>query len=93
MEALLTAADSDYSQGMVNADTDIAVDEQAWILKAQRSDARAFEALYRLHVDKMTVHLRPGFTALPLTLFWAGFASRNGNMTGFRPFRMCNRPA
>jgi RNA polymerase sigma-70 factor (ECF subfamily) len=38
---------------MVNADTDIAADERAWILKAQRSDARAFEALYRLHVDKI----------------------------------------
>jgi RNA polymerase sigma-70 factor (ECF subfamily) len=38
---------------MINADTDLAVDEQAWILKAKRSDARAFEALYRLHVDKI----------------------------------------
>ena len=46
-------AGSDYSQAMANADTDIAVDERAWILKAQRSDARAFEALYRLHVDKI----------------------------------------
>lgn len=53
MEALLTVASSDYSQVMVNADTDIAADERAWILKAQRSDARAFEALYRLHVDKI----------------------------------------
>jgi RNA polymerase sigma-70 factor (ECF subfamily) len=38
---------------MVNAEADIAADEQAWILKAQRSDARAFETLYRLHVDKI----------------------------------------
>jgi RNA polymerase sigma-70 factor (ECF subfamily) len=38
---------------MANAPTDIAADEQAWIQKAQRSDARAFEALYRLHVDKI----------------------------------------
>ena len=53
MEALLTMAGSDYSQAMANADTDIAVDERASILKAQRSDARAFEALYRLHVDKI----------------------------------------
>jgi len=53
LEALLTVASSDYSQVMVNADTDIAADERAWILKAQRSDARAFEALYRLHVDKI----------------------------------------
>jgi len=53
LEALLTVAGSDYSQGMVNAEADIAADEQAWILKAQRSDARAFETLYRLHVDKI----------------------------------------
>ena len=53
MEALLTMAGSDYSQVMANADTDIAVDERASILKAQRSDARAFETLYRLHVDKI----------------------------------------
>lgn len=53
MNALLTAAGSDYSQVMASADSDIAVDERAWILKAQRSDARAFEALYRLHVDKI----------------------------------------
>ena len=26
---------------------------QAWIRRAQRSDAQAFEALYRLHVDKV----------------------------------------
>ena len=53
MNALLTAVRSDYSQAMASADSDIAVDERAWILKAQRSDARAFEALYRLHVDKI----------------------------------------
>jgi RNA polymerase sigma-70 factor (ECF subfamily) len=53
LNALLTAAGSDYSQVMASADSDIAVDERAWILKAQRSDARAFEALYRLHVDKI----------------------------------------
>jgi len=53
LEALLTVAGSDYSRGMVNADTDMAADEQASILKAQRSDARAFETLYRLHVDKI----------------------------------------
>jgi RNA polymerase sigma-70 factor (ECF subfamily) len=53
LEALLAVASNDYSQGMVNVPTDIAADEQAWILKAQRSDSRAFEALYRLHVDKI----------------------------------------
>jgi len=53
LDALLTAASSDYSEAMVSADTDIAADEKAWIAQAQRSDARAFEALYRLHVDKV----------------------------------------
>ena len=53
MDALLTAASSDYSEEMANADTHTAADEKAWIAQAQRSDARAFEALYRLHVDKV----------------------------------------
>ena len=53
MEALLTAASNDYSRGMVTAGTDIVADEAAWIRQAQRSDARAFEALYRLHIDKI----------------------------------------
>ena len=53
MEALLTAASSDYSQGMVTTGTEIVADEAAWIRQAQRSDARAFEALYRLHIDKV----------------------------------------
>jgi len=38
---------------MADADTDIASQEEAWIVQAQRSDAQAFEALYRLHVDKI----------------------------------------
>ena len=53
MEALLTAASSDYSWGMATAGTDIVNDEATWIRQAQRSDARAFEALYRLHIDKV----------------------------------------
>ena len=53
MEALLTAASSDYSRGMVIAGTDSVADEAAWIRQAKRSDARAFESLYRLHVDKV----------------------------------------
>ncbi len=53
MEALLTVAGSDYSRGMASADIDKVTDEQAWIRRAQRSDAQAFEALYRLHVDKV----------------------------------------
>lgn len=53
MDALLTAASSDYSGAMTSADTDTAAEEKAWIAQAQRSDARAFESLYRLHVDKV----------------------------------------
>jgi len=53
LEALLTAASSDYSRGMVSTGTDTVADEAAWIRQAQRSDARAFEALYRLHIDKV----------------------------------------
>jgi RNA polymerase sigma-70 factor (ECF subfamily) len=30
-----------------------AADEKDWIRQAQRSDARAFESLYRMHVDKV----------------------------------------
>ena len=53
MEALLTAAGSDYSRGMVNTHHDNVVDEETWIRQAQRADAQAFEALYRLHVDRV----------------------------------------
>ena len=53
MEALLTVAGSDYSRGMTSADTDKVTDEEAWIRRAKRSDAQAFEALYRLHVGKV----------------------------------------
>ena len=53
MEALLTAESNDYSQGMTRVDTDKVADEKVWIQKAQRADARAFESLYRLHVDKI----------------------------------------
>ena len=53
MSALLTASTSDYSQAMVTKAPNIDADEAAWIRQAQRSDAQAFEALYRLHVDKV----------------------------------------
>ena len=53
MEALLTAASNDYSREMVTTTTDIVSDETAWIIQAKRSDARAFESLYRLHIDKV----------------------------------------
>lgn len=53
MAALLTATSSDYSQGMVPDIQQKVADETAWISRAMRSDSRAFEALYRLHVDKV----------------------------------------
>ena len=53
MAALLAANTSDYSHRMVTAQSDLAADEAAWIKQAQRSDAQAFEAIYRLHVDKV----------------------------------------
>ena len=53
MEALLTATGSDYSREMTTITRSAAADEKAWIRQAQRSDSSAFEALYRLHVDKI----------------------------------------
>ena len=53
MAALLAATCSDYSPEMVSTNIDMVADEAAWIRQAQRSDARAFEALYRMHVDKV----------------------------------------
>ena len=53
MAALLTAESSVYSQMMAISSTDVLADESALIQQAQRSNARAFEALYRLHIDKV----------------------------------------
>ena len=53
MSALLTANRSDYSETMLPTTADGFADEAAWINRAQRSDTRAFESLYRLHVDKV----------------------------------------
>ena len=53
MAALLTANSSDYSQPMVTTSSDPVADEAACIRLAQRSDAKAFESLYRMHVDKV----------------------------------------
>jgi len=38
---------------MATAITDAEIDERTLIKKAQRSDARAFEALYKLHIDRV----------------------------------------
>ena len=53
MEALLTATASDYSPQMVALNKPEIMDEADWIARAQRSDTRAFESLYRMHIDKV----------------------------------------
>jgi len=53
LAALLTAEISDYSRSMATARTDAFADEAAWIEQAQKRSARAFEALYRLHIDRV----------------------------------------
>ncbi len=53
LAALLTAEPSDYSQAMVNAEQETRVTEAALVKQAMRSNARAFEQLYRLHIDKV----------------------------------------
>ncbi|MEM7430321.1 MAG: RNA polymerase sigma factor [Pseudomonadota bacterium] len=50
MNALLTVGPNDYSPQMASPDT---TDEANWIARAQRADSRAFEQLYRLHVDRV----------------------------------------
>jgi len=49
----LTAVVSDYSPKMISRDEIALSDEADWIAQAQRSDARAFEAVYRLHIDRV----------------------------------------
>jgi len=53
LAALLTAQRSDYSEAMETGNADALADEATLIRQAQRSDQRAFEALYRLHIDKV----------------------------------------
>ena len=53
MAALLTAHRSDYSQAMTLGDTTEAASESTLIRLAQAADTRAFEALYRMHIDKV----------------------------------------
>lgn len=53
MAALLTATRCDYSQGMVAATQAVQSDEAGWIRRAQNADSRAFEALYKMHLDKV----------------------------------------
>jgi RNA polymerase sigma-70 factor (ECF subfamily) len=53
LSALLTAEPKDYSRPMATVNTDAFADETVWIRQAQRSNARAFESLYKLHIDKV----------------------------------------
>ena len=53
MDALLTADASDYSHRMAALRQVELNDEADCIARAQRSDAKAFESLYRLHVDRV----------------------------------------
>lgn len=53
MAALLTALTSDYSRPMALAVTPTQDDEALWIRRAQRADSRAFEGLYRMHLDRV----------------------------------------
>lgn len=53
MDALLTANIAETDRETVPVTVDIADDEHHWVRKAQAQDTAAFEALYRLHVDKV----------------------------------------
>ena len=53
MAALLTAGTTDYSQRMVSVTAKTMSDEPALVAQAQNGDARAFEVLYRLHIDRV----------------------------------------
>ena len=53
MAALLTAETRAYSQDMVAASQPAISEEAVWIRRAQQSDSRAFEKLYRMHIDKV----------------------------------------
>jgi RNA polymerase sigma-70 factor (ECF subfamily) len=53
LEALLAEQASDYSPQMVSLSELGMTDEADWISRAQRADAKAFESLYRLHVDRV----------------------------------------
>jgi RNA polymerase sigma-70 factor (ECF subfamily) len=53
LDALLTANIAETDREAMPVTVDIADDEHHWVRKAQAQDAAAFEALYRLHVDKV----------------------------------------
>ncbi len=53
MAALLTVDSSDYSRVMTTVRPGVTADERTLIRQAQHSDARAFEALYKLHIARV----------------------------------------
>ncbi len=53
MDALLTATPSNYSPAMTSRNDATQSDETRRITAAQRGDTRAFEVLYRRHVDRV----------------------------------------
>jgi RNA polymerase sigma-70 factor (ECF subfamily) len=53
LEALLTAPLKDYSSKMVSLERPALTDEADWIARAQRSDSKTFERLYRMHIDRV----------------------------------------
>jgi len=53
LTALLTAEPNDYSQTMATLNTDAFTEESVWIRRAQKSDSRAFESLYKLHIGRV----------------------------------------
>jgi RNA polymerase sigma-70 factor (ECF subfamily) len=53
LDALLTANIAETDREAVPVTVDIVDDEHHWVRKAQAQDTAAFEALYRLHVDKV----------------------------------------
>ena len=53
MGALLTANAADADGGALPVTPDLTSQEYAWIHKAQTGNSAAFEALYRMHVDKV----------------------------------------
>lgn len=53
MAALLAVEPADYSPAMASAKQQATTDEATLIARAKHSDARAFESLYRAHVDRV----------------------------------------
>ena len=53
MDALLATPARDYSPEMVSLHKPELTEEANWVARAQRADARAFESLYRMHVDRV----------------------------------------